>query len=128
MNELIKKAREHNIEIEINKEATNSVEINILNNILDNVDIQISNISLMSDEQQSTLLDKLNDTSLDYPKDKYIIDLSGLATAGGDLNKFIADTFANLGAELIENSKYGLLHIRCISNSYKLSTLARILF
>lgn len=40
--------------------------------------------------------------------DKYIIDLSGLATAGGDLNKFIADTFANLGAELIENSKYGL--------------------
>lgn len=37
--------------------------------------------------------------------DKYIIDLSGLATAGGDL---IADTFANLGAELIENSKYGL--------------------
>lgn len=40
--------------------------------------------------------------------DKYIIDLSGLATAGGDLKKFIADTFANLGAELIENSKYGL--------------------
>lgn len=40
--------------------------------------------------------------------DKYIIDLSGLATAGDDLNKFIADTFANLGAELIENSKYGL--------------------
>lgn len=40
--------------------------------------------------------------------DKYIIDLSGLATAGGGLNKFIADTFANLGAELIENSKYGL--------------------
>lgn len=40
--------------------------------------------------------------------DKYIIDLSGLASAGGDLNKFIADTFANLGAELIENSKYGL--------------------
>lgn len=40
--------------------------------------------------------------------DKYIIDLSDLATAGGDLNKFIADTFANLGAELIENSKYGL--------------------
>lgn len=40
--------------------------------------------------------------------DKYVIDLSGLAAAGGDLNKFIADTFANLGAELIENSKYGL--------------------
>lgn len=40
--------------------------------------------------------------------DEYIIDLSGLETAGGDLNKFIADTFANLGAELIENSKYGL--------------------
>lgn len=40
--------------------------------------------------------------------DKYIIDLSGLASADGDLNKFIADTFANLGAELIENSKYGL--------------------
>ncbi len=52
-----------------------SYYLNILNNILDNVDIQISNISLMSDEQQSTLLDKLNDTSLDYPKDKYIIDL-----------------------------------------------------
>ena len=40
--------------------------------------------------------------------DEYIIDLSGLASAGGDVNKFIADTFANLGAELIENSKYGL--------------------
>ena len=40
--------------------------------------------------------------------DTYYIDLSGLASAGGDLNKFIADTFANLGAELIENSKYGL--------------------
>lgn len=40
--------------------------------------------------------------------DKYIIDLSGLAAAGGDLNKFIADTFSGLGAELIENSKYGL--------------------
>lgn len=40
--------------------------------------------------------------------DKSIIDLSSLESAGGDLNKFIADTFANLGAELIENSKYGL--------------------
>ena len=40
--------------------------------------------------------------------DTYYIDLSGLESAGGDLNKFIADTFANLGAELIENSKYGL--------------------
>lgn len=40
--------------------------------------------------------------------DTYYIDLSGLASAGGDYNKFIADTFANLGAELIENSKYGL--------------------
>lgn len=40
--------------------------------------------------------------------DKYIIDLSSLASAGGDLNKFIADTFANLGAELIEGSEYGL--------------------
>ena len=40
--------------------------------------------------------------------DTYYIDLSGLASAGGDVNKFIADTFANLGAELIENSKYGL--------------------
>lgn len=40
--------------------------------------------------------------------DERIIDLSGLESAGGDLNKFIADTFANLGAELIENSKYGL--------------------
>ncbi len=40
--------------------------------------------------------------------DKYVIDLSGLESAGGDLNKFIADTFDNLGAELIEGSKYGL--------------------
>lgn len=38
--------------------------------------------------------------------DKYVIDLSGLESAGGDLNKFIADTFNNLGAELI--SEYGL--------------------
>lgn len=40
--------------------------------------------------------------------DKYVIDLSGLESAGDDLNKFIADTFDNLGAELIEDSKYGL--------------------
>lgn len=40
--------------------------------------------------------------------DTYYIDLSSLESAGSDLNKFIADTFANLGAELIENSKYGL--------------------
>lgn len=39
---------------------------------------------------------------------KYVIDLSGLESAGGDLNKFIADTFDNLGAELIEGSEYGL--------------------
>ena len=40
--------------------------------------------------------------------DKYVIDLSGLESAGGDSNKFIADTFDNLGAELIEGSEYGL--------------------
>lgn len=41
--------------------------------------------------------------------DKYVIDLSGLESAGGDLNnKFIADTFDNLGAELIEGSEYCL--------------------
>lgn len=40
--------------------------------------------------------------------DKYIIELPDLANSGGDLGQFIADTFANLGAELIENSKYGL--------------------
>ena len=42
--------------------------------------------------------------------DKYVIDLSGLESAGGNLNlnKFIADTFDNLGAELIEGSEYGL--------------------
>ncbi len=40
--------------------------------------------------------------------DKYVIDLSGLESAGDDLNKFIADTFDNLGAELIEGSEYGL--------------------
>lgn len=40
--------------------------------------------------------------------DKYVIDLSGLESAGVDLNKFIADTFDNLGAELIEGSEYGL--------------------
>lgn len=42
--------------------------------------------------------------------DNYVIDLSGLESAGDDLNlnKFIADTFDNLGAELIEGSEYGL--------------------
>ena len=40
--------------------------------------------------------------------DKYVIDLSGLESAGGDLKKFIADTFDNLGAELIEGSEYCL--------------------
>ena len=40
--------------------------------------------------------------------DKYVIDLSGLESEGGDLDKFIADKFDNLGAELIEGSEYGL--------------------
>ena len=40
--------------------------------------------------------------------DKYIINLADLANYDNDLNKFIAATFSNLGAELIENSKYGL--------------------
>lgn len=40
--------------------------------------------------------------------DKYVIDLSGLESEGGDLDKFIADKFDNLGAELIEGSEYDL--------------------
>lgn len=41
--------------------------------------------------------------------DEYIIDLPSANPSNDlDLGKFIADTFANLGAELIENSKYGL--------------------
>lgn len=54
------------------------------------------------------VLMSLNFESKTISFDEYIIDLSGLASANGDLNKFIADTFANLGAELIDNDKYGL--------------------
>lgn len=49
--------------------------LNILNNVLNNIDIRVSNIPVLSEEEQNVLLDKLNDTSLDYPKDKCIIDL-----------------------------------------------------
>lgn len=54
------------------------------------------------------VLMSLNFEGKDITFDKYIINLSDLVNSGNSLEQFIADTFSNLGAELIEGSEYGL--------------------
>ena len=49
--------------------------INILNTILDNNDIKIANIDMLSLEEKSQILYEFNNTKVDYPKDKTIVDL-----------------------------------------------------
>ena len=49
--------------------------INILNTILDNTEIKIADIDILSVEEKNQILYKFNNTKIDYPKDKTIIDL-----------------------------------------------------
>jgi len=49
--------------------------INILNTILDNNEIKIVDIDMLSEEERNQILYEFNNTNLNYPKDKTIINL-----------------------------------------------------
>ena len=49
--------------------------INILNTILENSKIKIADIDMLSEEERKQLLYDFNNTSVDYPRDKTIVDL-----------------------------------------------------
>lgn len=49
--------------------------INILNTILENVNIKIADIDMISEQEKNQILYKFNNTQVDYPKDKTIIDI-----------------------------------------------------
>ena len=49
--------------------------INILNVILENWDIKIADIDMLSKKEKNQILYDFNDTYLDYPRDKTIVDL-----------------------------------------------------
>ncbi len=49
--------------------------INILNVILENTEITISDIDMLSEEEKHQILYEFNNTKVDYPKDKTIVDL-----------------------------------------------------
>ena len=49
--------------------------INILNTLLENTEIKISDIDMLSEEEKNQILYEFNNTKVDYPIDKTIIDL-----------------------------------------------------
>ena len=49
--------------------------INILNTILENTKIKIANINMMSEEEKNQILYKFNNTNINYPENKTIVDL-----------------------------------------------------
>lgn len=49
--------------------------INILNAILENRDIKIADICMLSEDEKNKILYEFNDTKVDYPKDKTIVQL-----------------------------------------------------
>ena len=49
--------------------------INILNTILENNEIKIADIDMLSEQERNQILYDFNNTKIDYPKDKTIIDL-----------------------------------------------------
>ena len=49
--------------------------INILNTILENFEIKIADIDMLSQEEKSQILYEFNNTKVEYPKDKTIVDL-----------------------------------------------------
>ena len=49
--------------------------IHILENIVDNYDLKISDISILSEEEKNKILYEFNDTKMEYPRDKTIIEL-----------------------------------------------------
>lgn len=49
--------------------------INILNAILENSNIKIADIDMLSEREKKQILCKFNDTTMDYPRNKTIVDL-----------------------------------------------------
>lgn len=49
--------------------------INILNTILENLDIKIADINMLSETETNKILYEFNNTKMDYPKDKTIVQL-----------------------------------------------------
>ena len=49
--------------------------VNILNAILENQDIKIADIDMLSEQEKHQILYEFNDTAVEYPKDKTIVDL-----------------------------------------------------
>lgn len=49
--------------------------INILKNILENIDIKISDIEILSDKEKNKILLDFNNTKIDYPNTKNVIEL-----------------------------------------------------
>jgi len=49
--------------------------INILNAVLENTDIKIADIDMLSEEEKHKILYEFNNTKVDYPKDKTIVEL-----------------------------------------------------
>ncbi len=49
--------------------------INILNAILENCEVKIADIDMLSEEERNQILYDFNDTKLDYPKNKTIVNL-----------------------------------------------------
>ena len=49
--------------------------INILNTILENTDITITDIDMLSEKEKNQILYNFNNTTVDYPRDKTIVDL-----------------------------------------------------
>ena len=49
--------------------------INILEKIVDNYKLKIADIDILSDDERNKILYEFNDTKMDYPKDKTIIEL-----------------------------------------------------
>ena len=49
--------------------------LNILNTILTNADVHLTEVQLLTEKKQNEILSKINDTELDVPEDKRVIDL-----------------------------------------------------
>jgi len=49
--------------------------INILNNVLENSEVKIADIDMISKEEKNQILYEFNNTKVDYPRDKTIIEL-----------------------------------------------------
>lgn len=55
--------------------ATHERILHIINQLLDNINIPMNNIEIVTPEEKNKILFEFNNTKVDYPKDKTIVDL-----------------------------------------------------